>query len=63
MNDNFLENGVLFTQYLTRNFSISVPVQALRLIRMDAALNILLFVRQYIFLSKKEFVLVTTVLC
>jgi len=34
MNDNLLENGVLFTQYLTLNFSISVTQ---RLIRMDAA--------------------------
>ena len=36
MDDNFFEYGVLFTQYMTLNFSISVLPSA---IRMDAALN------------------------
>ena len=55
MNENFFENGVLFTQY----FCVTQ-----RLIQMDVALyvsSVFLSVTQYIFLFKKQSVHVTTV--
>ena len=60
MDDNFLEYGVLFTQYMTLNFSISVLLSAW-FEWMPHLINMLLSVTQYIFPLKKEVVHVTKV--
>jgi len=60
MDDNFFEYGVLFTQYMTLNFSISVLLSAW-FEWMPHLINVMLSVTQYIFLLKKEVVHVTKV--